>query len=244
MRMDKIRLDKYCVKELKTRTKAQDQIKAGHVTVNGRIVKKPSFLVKSDDHIVIDTNETYVSRGAYKLLTAIEHWHIDLKNQIVLDIGASTGGFTEVCLKNGAKKVYALDVGHLQLSSKLDKNPKVVKMEGRNARHIKASWFDDKIDFICMDVSFISCKTILKAVFSECKVSSLVVLIKPQFECGPDALNHKGVLKDPKKAQEIVESIQSYVHLYYDFTDVVKAGIKGRNGNQEYVLYAASNKTA
>ena len=234
-----MRLDVACIEKLETRTKAQDAIKAGRVSVNGKVITKSSFQVNEEDAIEIASIENdFVSRGGHKLLGAIESFHIDLKDKVVLDIGASTGGFTDVCLRYGAKKVYALDVGHLQLHPSLDKNSKVVKMEGHNAREIIPEWFDEKIDFMCMDVSFISCKTILEHVFSVMNVDTIAILVKPQFECGPQYLNKHGILKNKKLSKDIIESVKSFVFQYYENVNYMESIITGRGGNQEYMLYA------
>lgn len=242
MLMDKVRLDVACVALGKTRTKAQDLIKDGKVNVNGKVILKPSALVLESDTIEIDDADTYVSRGAYKLKGCLESLGIDLRDQVCLDIGASTGGFTQVCLEKGAKKVYALDVGHLQLDRLLDQDARVIKMEGRNARYIEDSWFEDPINFLCMDVSFISCKTILEPVFSKLKPEHCAVLIKPQFECGPQYLNTKGVLKSEKTRNKIVEDIKHFVLQTYQDVVVEKSQIQGRHGNQEYMLYAKGRR--
>lgn len=234
-----MRLDKYCTQFVDSRTKAQDLIKNGNVSVNGKIIKKASFQIEESDDIKINQEEeSYVSRAAYKLLAAVGAFDIQLKDKVVLDIGASTGGFTDVCIRFGASKVYALDVGHLQLNPTLDKNEHVVKMEGRNARYLEKDWFDSRIDFICMDVSFISAKTILDRVFEVLSVDEMVILIKPQFECGPTNLNKQGVLKDKKLAKKIIENYKKYFLQQYPHVDVIPSPIKGRTGNQEFVVYA------
>lgn len=241
--MNKMRLDLACVQQQgQTRTKAQDLIKAGKVKVNGAIIKKTSFPVMATDQIEIDDCQQYVSRGAYKLKGCIDHFQINLDHQVCLDIGASTGGFTEVCLHYGAKKVYALDVGHLQLDPKLEQDQRVVKMEGHNARYIEAAWFDTPIDFLCMDVSFISCKLILEVVFRVLKINHCAILIKPQFECGPQYLNAKGVLKNKKIQDKVVADIQHFVLQTYKEVSVIPSSIQGRNGNQEFMLYAKERR--
>lgn len=160
-----MRLDQAAIDHYKTRTKAQDAIKDGRVFVNGKKITKCAYQVEDTDRITYQEIHQYVSRAAYKLLAAIHHFHIDLKNQCVLDIGASTGGFSQVCLEQGARKVYALDVGHLQLDPSLEEDSRLIKKEGCNAREIQLSDFEESIDFICMDVSFISSKTILDHVY-------------------------------------------------------------------------------
>lgn len=242
--MSNMRLDKVCAIELGSRTKAQDHIKKGLVEVNGKVIQKSSYLVSELDSVVIKNDGyEFVSRAAYKLLGAMDTFSIDLNDQVVLDIGASTGGFTDVCLRHDAKKVYALDVGHLQLDPTLAMDPRVIKMEGKNARELKADWFDEPIDFICMDVSFISCQTILEHVFKEMIPKHLVVLVKPQFECGPQALNKHGVLKNEKLALQIVNKKQAFLQIYYQQVHVMKSPIQGRSGNQEYVIYAQERRS-
>ena len=237
------RLDQACQSYFPTRTKAQDAIKAGRVMVNGKVVTKPAYVVDEADQIDIEKKEVeYVSRAFEKLDAALHAFDIDLTGQTVLDIGASTGGFTQAALLAGARKVYALDVGHLQLDPSLDADERVVKMEGRNAKDIEADWFDDPIDFLCMDVSFISAKTVLAHVLPVLNVRHLVVLVKPQFECGPQALNKKGVLKNPKLRQRILEDMESFLRQYYKKVEQIDSPIKGRSGNLEALLYAKEKR--
>lgn len=241
--METMRLDKVCLRFETSRSKAVDAIKQGLVSVNGKVVTKPSFLVKEIDEIEYHTpNDGYVSRGAYKLKAAFDAFGFSIKDEVCLDIGASTGGFTDICLRQKAKMVYALDVGHLQLDPRLEQDPRVISMEKCNARELEASWFDEPIEFMCMDVSFISCKTILEQVFQELSVKHFVTLIKPQFECGPSALNRNGILKNEKMAHKIVEDIRSFVFTQYEKVDVIPCPIQGRKGNQEFVLYATNRR--
>ena len=163
---------------------------------------------------------------------------MSLDHQVVLDVGASTGGFTQVCLEWNAAKVYSLDVGHFQLDPSLEADHRVIKMEGRNGRYIEPHWFEDSIDFLCMDVSFISCKTILKPVLDQMNIRHCAILIKPQFECGPQYLNDKGVLKNKKIQETILKDIQHFMFQYYEKIQITACPIKGRSGNQEFMLYA------
>ena len=237
--MDKIRLDKALLKTISSRAKAQDMIKEGKISVNGKVITKASYLVSDEDDIVVThTQDEFVSRGAFKLKGCLDKYNVDISNQVVLDIGASTGGFTDVCLRYGAKKVYALDVGHLQLAKELDQDCRVVKMEGHNAREIVPDWFDEPIDFMCMDVSFISCKTILKHVLHVLSISHIAILVKPQFECGPAALNKHGVLNNSKLALQIVEDVKAFLFQYYKSVEAMPSILEGRSGNQEYMVYA------
>ena len=237
--MSKIRLDKACIDKMETRTRAKDAIQEGRVLVNGKIITKASFLVDENDTIEIQEKENdFVSRAGQKLQGAFDAFDIKIDNQVVLDIGASTGGFTDVCLRHNAKKVYALDVGHLQLSEKLEKDPRVIKYEGRNARMIEADWFDETIDFLCMDVSFISCKTILDVVFQKMNIQHMAILVKPQFECGPDALNKHGVLRNDKLRSKIIEGVKKYLLTQYKHVYTMDSVLSGRSGNQEAIVYA------
>ena len=237
--MSKIRLDKACIEKMETRTRAKDAIQEGRVLVNGKVITKASFIVDESDCIEILKKENdFVSRAGAKLQGAFDEFDIHIENDVVLDIGASTGGFTDVCLRHGAKKVYALDVGHLQLSEKLEQDNRVVKYEGRNAREICQEWFEEPIDFVCMDVSFISCKTILDVVFEELNVSHMAILVKPQFECGPDALNKHGVLRNEKLRGKIIEGVKEYLLVHYKHVYTMDSVLSGRSGNQEAVLYA------
>ena len=237
--MSKIRLDKACIEKMETRTRAKDAIQEGRVFVNGKVITKASFLVDENDVIEIQEKENdFVSRAGQKLQGAFDAFDIHIENEVVLDIGASTGGFTDVCLRHNAKKVYALDVGHLQLSAKLENDERVVKYEGRNAREMIPEWFDEPIDFICMDVSFISCTTILDVVFKQLDVKHMAILVKPQFECGPDALNKHGVLRNEKLRTKIIEGVKQYLLTHYKHVYTMDSVLSGRSGNQEAIVYA------
>ena len=223
--MDKIRLDKALLNQISSRAKAQDMIKDGKISVNGRVITKASFLVGDEDDIIVThTEDEFVSRGAFKLKGCLDKYNVNVQNQVVLDIGA--------------KKVYALDVGHLQLAKELDQDCRVIKMEGHNAREIVPEWFDEAIDFMCMDVSFISCKTILEHILRVLSIRHIAILVKPQFECGPTALNKHGVLKNSKLALKIVEDVKSFLFQYYGSVEAMPSILEGRSGNQEYMVYA------
>ena len=233
------RLDIYLKDQLGSRARAQDAIKEGRVFVNGIKISKASYQIDSSDRIeIIKKDEDFVSRAGYKLQAAFDAFDIDIKNQVVIDIGASTGGFSQVCLNHHAKKVYAIDVGHLQLSELLKNDKRIIMMEGYNARNIHANDFDDEIDFVCMDVSFISSRTILDVLFKNLQFQHLAFLIKPQFECGPEALNKHGVITNEKLVQQIVIDMERYCMRYFRKVRTLKSPIKGRQGNQEYMLYA------
>lgn len=233
-----MRIDQYAAGILSSRSKAQEAIKQKRVLVNGKAVTKPSIKITESDTVEILPAHEFVSRAGGKLLGAIEEFDICLQNEVVLDIGASTGGFTQCVLEHGARKVYALDVGHLQLSPLLQSDPRVVMMEGRNAKELGKDWFDEDIDFICMDVSFISSAAVLEPVLSRIRPQHLVLLFKPQFECGPKALNKHGVLKNPALEKELAEKARAFLKQYYPRVYLMPSPVKGKEGNQEYLLYA------
>lgn len=239
-----MRLDQYLAGTIGSRTRAADAIKQSRVQVNGKMITKPAFEIDAgkDQITVAPVEHDYVSRAGGKLLAAYDAFGIDTKDEVVLDIGASTGGFTQCALEHGAKKVYALDVGHLQLSDLLDKDARVVKMEGVNARTIQANWFAETVDFVCMDVSFISALSILEPLFGQFIPIHMALLCKPQFECGPKALNKKGVIKHPKYEKEALERLESFLRLYYRKVKSIPSPVIGRKGNQEYIIYAADRK--
>lgn len=237
------RLDIVLSEKLGSRSKASDAIKEGRIKVNSKIVKKPSFNVEENDVVQIEEKEDdFVSRAGHKLQAAFDEFDIDVSNQVVLDVGASTGGFTDVCLRHNAKKVYALDVGHLQLDKNLEKDTRVIKMEGVNAREITENTFDEKIDFICMDVSFISCKTILEVLFEKLDFKHMAILVKPQFECGPKFLNKHGVLTNEKIQNQIVIDVERFALRKFRKVKTIKSPIKGRSGNQEFILYTYESR--
>lgn len=238
-----MRLDQILSEQAGSRTRAADAIKAGRVLVNEQTVTRPAYDVSPEDRVVLlEASHDYVSRAGGKLLAAFEAFDIDIAGQCVLDIGASTGGFTQCCLEHGAAKVYALDVGHLQLAPSLEADGRVVKMEGVNASTIEKGWFSPAVQFVCMDVSFISALSILEPLFAQFVPDQLVVLVKPQFECGRQALNKKGVIRNPKYEKEALERVVSFLNSYYNKTRWMASPVIGRKGNQEYLVYASRKK--
>lgn len=222
---------------VKSRTLAQEMIKNGKITVNGKVVEKTSFDVCDEDEIVI-TGELprYVSRGGYKLEKAINLFGIMLSDKVCLDVGASTGGFTDCMLQNGAKKVYAVDVGTSQLDDKLRSDSRVISLEKLDIRHAD---IPEKVDFVSIDVSFISLKLIipeLKRFLSD--KASVVALIKPQFEAGKKKLGKNGVVKDKRLQQSIVNDISAFSQeLGYTVVGTTESAILGGDGNREFLIY-------
>jgi len=226
----------------RSRTSAQNIIKEGKVTVNGKTVSKTSEIVDTEtDKIEIIGNPEctkYVGRGGFKLEKAINEFGIDLKNKCCLDIGASTGGFTDCMIKNGAKKVFAVDVGKDQLDGSLRQLPQVISLEQLDIRDADTE-ITDNIDFFSIDVSFISLKHILPELkrFSSGN-SSGVALIKPQFENGKSKNGKHGVIRDPKIHKRIVDDICIFSEgLGFGNIRVIPSPIEGGDGNREFLMY-------
>ena len=224
-----------------SREKAKQAVESGRVKVDGVVVTKSSTLVAESANLEGLPFE-FVSRGGFKLQKAVEVFGIDLNEKVVLDIGASTGGFTDVCLKNGARKVYAVDTGEGQLVEMIKSNPKVINMEKTNFMTISKDELSD-VDFVCIDVSFVSLTKLapkLSEDFVDCSgVVEIVALIKPQFECGLDyARKHKGIVKDEKVHRKIVENVVScFEKLGFHKKGLVESPIKGGDGNKEFLLW-------
>lgn len=221
-----------------SRQKAQAVIMSGQVFVDGQRVDKPGTAVPNDSKIEIHGNTLrYVSRGGLKLEKAMASFPISLKDSICADIGASTGGFTDCMLQNGAAMVYAVDVGYGQFAWKLRSDPRVVCMERTNARYLTHEQIPDALDFSSIDVSFISLRLILPAVFGLLKENGQVVcLVKPQFEAGREKVGKKGVVRDPKVHEEVLR--QFLVHAKesgFTVIDITYSPIRGPEGNIEYL---------
>lgn len=226
----------------KSRTSAQNIIKEGIVFVNGRKITRPSEIIDSEtDKIELsaDPESTkYVGRGGFKLEKAISEFNIVLDNKCCLDIGSSTGGFTDCMLKNGARKVFAVDVGKDQLDESLRKSPRVVSLEQLDIRDAKEE-IDEPVDFFSIDVSFISLKHILPELkrFSAEK-ASCVALIKPQYENGRTKNGKHGVIRDPKVHKRIVDDICMFSSgIGFKNIRVITSPIEGGDGNREFLMY-------
>jgi 23S rRNA (cytidine1920-2'-O)/16S rRNA (cytidine1409-2'-O)-methyltransferase len=222
-----------------SRAKAQEAIAAGLVKVEGLTLRKASDLVAPRARIEAGAPYPFVSRGGVKLEHGLETISFDPKGKICLDIGASTGGFTDVLLRRGAQKVYSVDVGHGQLHKSLIGRPEIVAMEGTDARSLTVSMFSEPPQLIVCDVSFISLKLVLPHVLplaGEC--ASLVALIKPQFEAGPGELK-KGIMRDEARRQEICGDIAQFVErLGWRVVGLVASPIAGGDGNREFLIGA------
>jgi 23S rRNA (cytidine1920-2'-O)/16S rRNA (cytidine1409-2'-O)-methyltransferase len=244
---NKIRLDQILVdRELfESRHKAQAAIIAGLVSVDGKIIDKPGKPIDPTLTIDIKKPETaFASRGGEKLSQALKDFNVVAKGKICLDIGASTGGFTDCLLQNGAIKVYAVDVGYGQLAWKLQQDPRVFIFDRTNARYLTEKDLykrenDAKADLAVMDVSFISILKILPAVYNLLKDGGEVVsLIKPQFEAGRDKVEKGGLVKDPQVHQEVIKTISDSVgSLGFQSLGITASPITGKCGNVEYFIY-------
>jgi len=238
----KNRLDLYLVEHFnfESRQKAQSYIMAGYVYINNQKATKVGDIVKEKDIVECRGNKlAYVSRGGLKLEKAVKDFGLTLQDMVCMDIGASTGGFTDCMLQNSAKKVYSIDVGYGQLAWSLRTNEKVVNLERTNFRIIDDNLIVDKIDFASVDVSFISLKLILPNVYKFLKDGGrCVCLIKPQFEAGREKVGKKGVVKNLETHIEVCQNIYDYVvgnrFIVEGFSF---SPIKGPEGNIEYLLY-------
>lgn len=224
-----------------SRQKAQALIMAGEVYVNGQKQLKAGARVGVDDRLEVRANNPlrYVSRGGLKLEKAISLWPIGLRDKVCADIGASTGGFTDCMLQNGARLVYAVDVGYNQLDWKLRTHPQVVCMERTNARYLTREQIPEELDFFSVDVSFISLSLILPALRPLVKEDGQAVcLVKPQFEAGKDKVGKKGVVRDPATHLEVLEHFLGHAaQAGFTVRDLTFSPIKGPEGNIEYLGY-------
>jgi 23S rRNA (cytidine1920-2'-O)/16S rRNA (cytidine1409-2'-O)-methyltransferase len=239
--MKKQRLDVVLVERglVDTRSKAQSLIMARRVLVNGLFVDKAGAAIAADDEVTVaELEHPWVGRGGMKLAHALKEFAISVEGKVCADIGASTGGFTDVMLQNGAAKVYAIDVGYGQLDVSLRNDPRVVNREKVNARYLQPENFDDPIAFVSMDVSFISLKLVLPAVAGFLK-GELVALIKPQFEVGKHEVGKGGIVRDPEQRQAAVDGVVACAReLGFDVKGVIESPVKGAEGNVEFLMYA------
>lgn len=238
----KERLDVLLVKRglAESREKAKAIIMTGNVFVEEQREDKAGSTFAEDAQIRIKgTPMKYVSRGGYKLEKAMELWHVPLQDKLCMDVGSSTGGFTDCMLQNGAVKVYAIDVGTNQLAWKLRQDERVVSMEKTNIRYVTPEDIADPIDFSSIDVVFISLTKVLIPVWNLLKNGGRVVcLVKPQFEAGREKVGKKGVVRDKKVHEEVVCHIMTYaLSMGFEILGLSYSPIKGPEGNIEYLLY-------
>ncbi|SDY89303.1 TlyA family RNA methyltransferase [Tindallia californiensis] len=239
--MKKKRIDLLLVEKsfFPSREKAKSALMAGLVKVNGELVEKVGTQVDEESDILVkESSMPYVSRGGLKLEKALEIFSLNLENRVCLDIGASTGGFTDCMLQNKASSVIAIDVGYGQLDWKLRNDDRVTVMERTNIRYVTPKELDELADFASIDVSFISLKLVLPAVFELIKPESyLVALVKPQFEAGRDMVGKNGVVRDPSVHKQVIHRVVNECnHIDLKVLDLSFSPIKGPKGNVEFLL--------
>ena len=243
--MAKKRVDQLLIERglAQSRSRAQAYIMAGNVYTGEQKIVKPGQQVKED--IILEVRgkvHPWVSRGGLKLVKGIEEFNIDVSRMTVIDVGASTGGFTDVCLTNGAKKVYAVDVGHGQLAWKIRNDERVVVLEKTNARYLTDAEIPEKVNIILCDASFIGLQTVLPAAMKRAeKGCVLIALIKPQFEVGKGMVGKGGVVRDPELHQQVCDKIEHWLRDEMDDWNVIgltQSPIKGPEGNIEFLIGA------
>jgi 23S rRNA (cytidine1920-2'-O)/16S rRNA (cytidine1409-2'-O)-methyltransferase len=243
----KIRLDKLLAERglAASRERAQALILAGNVLVDGQKIDKAGTAVGQDANIqLLGEGLKYVSRGGLKLEKALEHWHIDVKGKTCIDVGASTGGFTDCLLQYGAARVIAVDTGHGQIDYRLRQDPRVQLLEKTNARYLTREMIDESVDLLVMDVSFISATLVLPAAVSavfpegQRQGKQMVVLVKPQFEAGRGEVGKGGIVRDRTTQERALERVRHAVNaLGFTKTDAIDSPILGAEGNREFLLY-------
>jgi len=242
---ERIRLDNLLVRRglVPSRQKAQALIMAGLVKVEGKTITKAGHKLGEDAEIeIVDTACPYVSRGGLKLEAALDHFKIEVMDKITMDVGASTGGFTDCLLQRGAKLVYAIDVGYGQLDWKLRRDPRVRLFERTNIRYFSPEAIPDRIDLVTIDVSFISLKLVLPVVKGFLGVpGDILALVKPQFEVGRGEVGKGGIVRDLGQHQRVIQEIISTAKgLDLRERGVYASPLKGADGNQEYFLHLST----
>jgi 23S rRNA (cytidine1920-2'-O)/16S rRNA (cytidine1409-2'-O)-methyltransferase len=239
---EKIRLDVLLVERglVMARERARSLILAGQVVVNGVLVTKVGALVPREAAISLKSpDQPYVSRGGIKLAAALEAFNIEVTGQVALDIGASTGGFTDCLLQHGADRVYSVDVGYGQLAWRLRQDPRVIVLERTNFRYLAREAIPEEVDLAVVDVSFISLKLIIPKIVPFLKSGGIILaLVKPQFEVGKGQVGKGGVVRDPELQLRTVDEIKNFSQsLGLAVQGVLPSPILGPKGNQEYLLY-------
>ena len=240
----KIRIDRLLVERglAPSRERAQALILAGKVLANQQKIEKPGTAVEGDAVIrLLGEDMRYVSRGGLKLERALDHWHIEVRGRVCMDIGASTGGFTDCLLQHDAARVIAVDTGYGQIDVRLRNHPRVRLLEKTNARYLRREDVAEAVEFVAMDVSFISATLVLPAVIEAAggQLGAIVVLVKPQFEVGRERVGKGGIVRDPAAQQAAVDTLrQALTDLGWRIAGVIESPIQGAEGNREFLLYA------
>jgi 23S rRNA (cytidine1920-2'-O)/16S rRNA (cytidine1409-2'-O)-methyltransferase len=238
----KIRVDQLLVERglTESREKAQALIIAGEVVVNGQKALKSGHSVAADSRVEVLERMPYMSRGGYKLAGALDHWVQDVTGWVCLDVGASTGGFTDCLLQRGAAKVWAIDVGHGQIDWKLRTDARVVIQEGVNARYLTPVDFQEKFDLVVSDVSFISLTLLIPALIPLLAPDGeMILLVKPQFEVERGQVGKGGIVREPALHQAACDRVRAAVELQGFRADIIESPILGAEGNREFLLYAS-----
>ena len=240
----KSRLDKLLVERglVPSRERAQALILAGKVLVNEQKLEKAGAMVEPDAAIrLLGEDLRYVSRGGLKLERALEHWHIDVRGRVCMDVGASTGGFTDCLLQHGAARVIAVDTGYGQIDLRLRNDPRVRMLEKTNARYLRRDDIAEPVEFAAIDVSFISATLVLPAVIASAgdRLDAIVVLVKPQFAAGRELVGKGGIVRDPAAQQASVDKVRhALVELGWSNVEIIDSPIFGAEGNREFLLHA------
>lgn len=242
MSAGRLRIDQLLVERgfVESRERAQALVIAGYVLVDGQKARKPGQAARRDSHVELIERLPFVGRGGLKLKGALDGFGIDVAGKVCVDIGASTGGFTDCLLQRGAARVYAVDVGAGQLDWKLRNDPRVVVKEAVNARYLTPGDIGEPADLVTCDVSFISVTMILPAVVRLLKPAGImIVLVKPQFEAGRHQVGKGGIVKDPALHAAVCARIEAAVRGYGFQTAIMDSPIHGAEGNREFLLYAS-----
>jgi 23S rRNA (cytidine1920-2'-O)/16S rRNA (cytidine1409-2'-O)-methyltransferase len=237
----KLRLDQLLVERglVESREKARALILAGQVLVDGQKSDKPGHGIADGSRVEVLERMPYVSRGGLKLAAALDHFAIDVTGRICIDVGSSTGGFTDCLLQRGAARVWAVDVGHGQLDWKLRNDPRVVVREGVNARYLKPADFPQPFDLAVCDASFISTTLLIPAIVPLLAVQGpMVILVKPQFEVGRQQVGKGGIVRDPVLHQAACDRVRGAVEALGFEAEIIESPILGAEGNREFLLYA------
>ncbi len=236
-RIDRILIDRGLVS---SRQKAKSLIMMGNVRINQQIIDKPGALIPKNANIILKSPDLpFVSRGGFKLEAALNEFDVDVVDKICMDVGASTGGFTDCLLQHGAQSVYAIDVGYGQLAWKLRNDTRVIVIERTNIRYMPANIIQEPIDLATIDVSFISLKIVVPVMQQFLKKDSgILALIKPQFEVGKSQVGKGGVVRDPKLHDHVITELSNYFRsIGLSPEGIAPSPIKGPKGNQEFMLY-------
>jgi len=240
-RLDKLLVDRGLAQ---SRERASALIMEGKVSVNGIRVDKAGTKVSTDSSLKLKENDIpYVSRGGIKLAYALDEFKLEVKDKVALDIGASTGGFSDCLLQRGARKVYAVDVGYGQLAWRIRQDPRVVSLERRNIRYITPEEIGEKADLAVIDISFISLTKVLIKVTELIKEKGyMIALIKPQFEVEKGEVGKGGIVKNPEKHRQAIQKIEGFASLHdLKVLGLIDSPILGADGNKEFLIYLAKS---